>query len=271
MSVPSVSVANWPIYQSVSGTMLLAGSIPAGSNTIGAVTVSNRVDVSGAFFQPVQPVSGTVSTAWTHSTVTDAMPSAAEDLVVAPTAGQSYQVVLDVYTISGSLSLSVEEARGNTWVVIHEFPRVTVAGVYTSPVIPLTGTNIRYSHVAVGSIQRAITRTQMACPATITRQRFDRTVDLQTLGSATAPVWTDQATKNVTVTVAIASATTAPQLTLMATDDCGESWYAVSDPIVAVAGTVSRTVNGTCAQAYRAEVTTAGALVVASYVLVRAF
>lgn len=261
----AVKVDNWPVYQSVTGTMLLAGAIPSGSNNIGRVTVDNRADVS---------------VAWTHGAVEDSGLTAGNiDIFATPSAGSSYQVSVTATTAAGYLDLSILESRAAGWVNIYDFPRITAPGTFVSPIIPLTGTQICYRHSTVGFVTHSISRVQLGCPAPVTRQRIDYSIDLAVEGAASQPVWTDLATRNVTLTVHVPAisvlgmSSVAPALTVQASDDAGDSWYAIAEPLTAVTGTISKTIVGSCAQAYRAIITTPSSGITHHdyYVLLRAW
>lgn len=197
-----------------------------------------------------------------------------------PGFGSSYQISVPVTVVSGTtptLDVEVQESRdsGVNYVTVYDFPRITAVGYYTSPIISMTGTVIRYIQTISGttpSFTRSIQRLQSSAPGTLIRQIIDRTIVLTTLSSSTVNLISEISAKNVQMTISIGAATTAPVLQIQGSDDGGVSWYSVGAPLSAVASTtVSLTVNNVTAQFFRATVSTAGSAVTSGYVLLRSF
>jgi hypothetical protein len=198
-----------------------------------------------------------------------------------PTYGTVYQINIPVTAATGTtptLDVEVQESRdgGTNWIPIYDFPRITAAGSYNSPMLPMTGNRVRYVQTVGGgtpSFTRAINRLQQSFNgAPLTRQIIDRTITLTSLNSTTPVLNAEQETKNIQLIINIGAATGAPTLQIQASDDQGGSWYAVGATLLAVASsTVSLTVNNVTAQQYRAIVTSAGSGVTPGYVLLRAF
>lgn len=229
--------------------------------------ISDSVKTVGAFPGLIVDVA---SAALTTTTTTSA---------IFPTSGPSYQVNIPVTAVTGAsptLDVTIEESDdgGTNWFRVYDFPRITAAGMYRSPVIPLTGNRIRYVQTVTGatpSFTRAINRLQSTIPALPIRQLVDRSVVLTTLNSTTPSLITADCGNRVQLVVNVgAITTTAPALQLEGSDDNGTTWYAVGTALTAVASsTVQLTVSSLNSQLIRARVSTAGVGVTAGYVMIK--
>lgn len=239
------------------------GSIVTTVTTVSNITTSN----AGL---PIA-VADVASAALTTTTTTTA---------ITPTSGVAYKVQIPVTAVTGTnptLDFSIEESldTGTNWIRIYDFPRITATGSYTSPVLPLTGNRIRYVQTVGGStpsFTRAVNRlTSTWNSDEKIKQIFDRTIVLTTLNSTTA-VLAAEGTKNIQMVVNVgAITTTAPQLTLQASED-NLNWFDVDTALTAVASsTVQKTVNNFSAKFIRVRVSTAGVGVTAGYIVVKAF
>ena len=111
---------------------------------------------------------------------------------ITPTFGTSYEVNIPVTAVTGTsptLDVSIEESddNGTNWLKVYDFPRITATGIYRSPVIPMTGTRLRYVQTVGGttpSFTRAINRVQSSLSAAPLRQLVDRSIVITTLGIA---------------------------------------------------------------------------------------
>lgn len=198
---------------------------------------------------------------------------------ITPAFGCSYEVNIPVTAVTGTtptLDVSIEESddSGTSWFKVYDFPRITATGVYRSPKLPLTGNRVRYVQTVGGatpSFTRAINRLQSSERISYIRQSIDRTIVLTTLGSAT-PSINVQNCSNAQLVINIGTATTAPTLQLQGSDDNGLTWYAIGSTLPAVASsTVQLTQTNLQSQLLRAIVTSAGATVVAGYVLIKGY
>lgn len=197
-----------------------------------------------------------------------------------PTFGSSYSVVIPVTVVTGTtptLDVQIQESddTGTNWVPVYDFARITAVGFYRSPVLPLTGNRIRYVQTVTGttpSFTRAINRLQSSInDYFIFRQFIDRSIVLTTLNSVT-PNLTLNGAKNLQVVVNIGTVTTAPALQVEGSDDIGLTWYAIGTPLTAVPSSTVQLVNTIFSpQLARVRVSTAGSVVVAGYVLLKAF
>lgn len=186
-----------------------------------------------------------------------------------------------VTAVSGTtptMDISVEESddAGWNWYRVYEFPRITAAGLYRSPMVQLNGNRIRYVRTIGGttpSFTMALNRIthQMAGFPSV-RQRFDRAVSLTTLNATTVELVTaNKSSYQLSIKVG-AITTTAPQLQLEGTNDNGASWVSIGSPLTAVASsTVNLFVETGNYERIRARVSTAGVGVTADYVLIKAY
>lgn len=243
-----------------SGSTVVSGTIAATQS--GAFTVSKVANAR---------ITDVVSAALTASNTTAA---------ITPTLGIGYQVHIAVTAVTGTLptlDTSIEESYddGTNWIKVYDFPRITVAGFYLSPMIPFTGTRLRYVQTVGGttpSFTRSVGRIQSQQPAIPVRQLIDRTIVLNTLNSVTPSLDAREAGNQVKLVFSTAAgATTQPALQLEGSEDNGATWVAIGAPLTAVAGaTVSLNNSGQSWGLVRARVSTAGVAAVANYTLIKA-
>ena len=269
--------ANTPVYiqgyraqgtANSQSTIINGGVLPT-VTTVGTVTTVATVTNGNTGFPGI--IADVASAALTTTTTTAA---------ITPTYGSAYSISIPVTLVSGTtptLDVSIEESddSGTNWFKVYDFPRITAAGIYRSPVVSLTGNRVRYVQTVTGttpSFTRAINRLQSSAPAVPTRQLIDRTVVLTTLNSVTPSLDTrDCGNRNQLVINVGAVTTTAPALQLEGSDDNGATWYAIGTPLTAVASSsVQVTVTGVNAALTRARVSTAGVGVTAGYVMIKA-
>jgi hypothetical protein len=269
--------ANTPVYiQGVrapgtanpQGMVIAGGTLPTVTTVSTVTTVATITNANTAFPGIIADVaSGALITTTTTAAIT-------------PTFGSAYSVSIPVTVVSGTtptLDITIQESddSGTNWFNIYDFPRITAAGIYRSPVMTLTGNRVRYVQTVAGasaSFTRAINRLQSSAPAQPTRQMIDRSIVLTTLNSVTPSLDTrDCGNRNQLVINVGAITTTAPAIQLEGSDDNGATWYAIGTALTAVASsTVQTTVNDINAALVRARVSTAGSGVTAGYVLVKA-
>ena len=269
------------------------------ATTAGTTTLSiHQFDDSRQFWLATQPVSGTVTSNIGTGTVAAvtaanlALPGIIADVASAalttttttaaftPTFGISYTVNIPVTAVTGTtptLDVSIEESddSGTNWFTVYQFPRITAAGMYRSPLIRMVGNRVRYAQTVGGttpSFTRAINRLQNSTSADAVRQLIDRSISLTTLNSTTPSLDTRDAGNRAQLVVNVgAITTTAPALQMEGSDDNGASWYAIGTPLTAVASsTVQVTVVDINAALMRARVSTAGSGVTAGYVMIKA-
>jgi len=278
------SFSNLPVYlqglRSTGSQNPLPVLLQAGSNTIGAVniaaaqtlaTVTTVGSVTAANLNIPGIIADVASAALTTTTTTAAF---------TPTFGSAYSVSIPVTAVSGTtptLDVSIEESddSGTNWFKVYDFPRITAAGMYRSPIIRLTGNRVRYVQTVGGttpSFTRAINRLQSSSNSEPVRQLIDRSVVLTTLNSTTLNLDSRDAGNRVQMVINVgAITTTAPALQLEGSDDNGATWYSIGTPLTAVASsTVQVTLADINAALLRARVSTAGVGVTAGYVMIKA-
>lgn len=209
-------------------------------------------------------VADVASAALTTTTTTSAVtPGALANIGVL---SQSFNIV--VTAVSGTtptLDVGVEESMdgGTNWVRIFDFPRITTAGAYFSPLIRTQwGTRIRYVQTVAGttpSFTRAVNRLENNAGAPIVRQFIDRSIAVTTLNSVT-PTYDVDGCDRLQLTVNMGTiTTTAPQFQLEGSDDNGASWYAIDTPLTGVTvATVVKNYTGVMPKKVRARISTAG-------------
>lgn len=209
-----------------------------------------------------------------------ALTSTATTTSITPTSGICYEVNIPVTAVSGTnptLDINIEESddSGTNWFTVYSFPRITAAGIYRSPQLPLTGNRVRYVQTVGGtspSFTRAINRLEGNSYVESFRQLIDRSINVNSLNSTT-PSLNVSNTRNVQVLINVgAITTTATQLQLEGSDDNGTSWFSIGSTVTAVANsTVAGAINSTHTGLIRARVSTAGSGVTAGYVLIKGF
>ncbi len=259
-----VSVLNTPSVVVSSGVITTVSAVTAVA-TVTAVTsiASANLAIPGAI---ADVASAAIITTTTTATII-------------PTAGISYQVNIPVTLVSGTLptmDVDIQESddSGVNWFTVYSFPRITATGFYRSPKMAFTGNRVRYVQTLSGtspSFTRAINRLQSSDRGQPIRQLIDRSIVLTTLNSVT-PSLNTQNSSNAQMLISIGTATTAPILQMEGSDDLGATWYALGSPLTAVASSTTQvTFTNVNSQLIRARVSTAGTVVVASYVSIKGF
>ena len=239
--------------------------------TISSGTVTTVAAVTSANLGLPTLVADVASAALTTTTTTAAF---------TPTWGVSYQVNIPVTAVTGTtptLDVRIEESddNGTNWSAVYDFSRITAIGIYRSPVLPVTGTRVRYVQTVGGttpSFTRAVNRVQNNWPADALFQLIDRSIVLTTLNSTTPALNAVNAGNQVKLVVNVgAITTTAPVIQLEGTEDAGATWVAIGSPLTAIASsTVAVNAGGQHWQQIRARVSTAGVGVTAGYVMIKA-
>ena len=211
-----------------------AAAVPVNmvAGTIGSGTISTLSNGFLAFNQSSTDVaSGAITTTATSASIV-------------PTAGAlTHQFNMIVTATSGTPTLDfvIQESddSGTNWYDIYHFPRITAAGQYRSPLIPLVGNRIRYVRTVGGgtpSITASINRSQSHITAPLQRQFFDRTLVVNTISSVT-PSFFIEGCNDLNVMVAMgAVTTTAPVLVLEISPD-NATWVQVGADITTAAST----------------------------------
>ena len=272
-SLSSLSIedfANLPIYIQGFRAQGQQNAVPVQLQQSGS-SIGNIGTVAGATLSGPVILNDIVSAALTTTTTTAAF----------TVTGTSYSVNIPVTAVTGtspSLDVTIQESddASTNWFNTFSFPRITAAGMYRSPVIPLRGNRIRYVQTVAGttpSFTRSLNRMIMnTMPITAISQLIDRSIVLTTLNSVT-PSLNVQGATNLQLVLNIGTAATPPQLQLEGSEDNGLTWYAIGTPLTGVASstvqfTLATKIN---AQLVRARVSTIGVTVVMGYVLIKGF
>ena len=271
--------ANVPVYLQNARAMGSANALPVTIQSGTVTTVSTVTSVSAVTTVSSVNSSATAIPGAVGDAASSAVTTSGNAGPTTPSNGCAYSIVIPVTAVSGTsptLDISIQESddSGTNWFSVYDFPRITAVGVYRSPVIPLTGNRIRYVQTVGGttpSFTRSINRNQSNFQAPALRQMIDRTIVLTTLNSTTATMDSRDAGNRAQLVVNIGAATIAPVLQLEGSDDNGTTWYAIGSPLTAVANsTVQLTVPDINSGVMRARVSTAGSVVTAGYVLLKA-
>ena len=253
-----------------------------------SVAVQNALTVSGTV-AATQGARGVVGAGWyvapdnalVNDVVAAALTVSATTVAIIPTpVGAASEFNIIVTAASGTLptlDVGVEESddTGVNWYRIYDFPRITAAGAYRTPVLALSGNRLRYVQTVGGttpSFTRAVNRIthQMVSPPPL-RQLVDRTLAPTVLNSVTPSLKTGGAA-HVQLVLSLGAAATPPELQLEGSDDNGASWSALGAPLAGVAAsTVRLTVVSAHTELVRARVSAAGAGATLGYALVKAF
>lgn len=236
------------------------------------ISGSVAATVAAATLAPPVIVADVASAALTTTTTTAAL---------TPSAGVSYKVVIPVTVMTGTnpaLDVGIEESddTGTNWFRVYDFPRITATGIYRSPKLKLYGNRVRYVQTVGGttpSFTRAINRLQSQSPVDAFRQIIDRTLaSTQNINSVTSSLNTQNCQNVQLLVTAGAITTTAPAFQLEGSDDNGLTWYAIGNPLTAVASSTVRAVTvDTNSQLIRARVSTAGSGATITHVLLKGF
>lgn len=184
-----------------------------------------------------------------------------------------------VTAISGAgafMDVVVEESpdNGTNWIRVYEFPRITANGSYSSPKLRSTfGTRFRYVRTVGGttpSITNSVNRIMWSTPGELTRQWFDRTINVNTLNTVTPTYLVDGANFFQIVTNFGAITTSAPTLTVQGSED-GTNWYSLGATITPTASTTAVTIIKDFTPKFlRVQTTTAGVGATLGYISVKA-
>jgi hypothetical protein len=254
-----------PLPVTQSGTVTVSGTVTSniGTGTLAAVTSSN-LGFPGIIADVASAALAATTTAGPFT----------------PTFGSCYSVNIPVTLVSGTtptLDVAIEESddSGTNWFKVYDFPRITVAGMYRSPVMRLAGNRVRYVQTVAGasaSFTRSVNRLQSSTNNEAVRQLVDRTIVLTTLSSTTPSLDTRDCGNRAQLVINVgAITTTAPIIQMEGSDDNGASWYAIGAALTAVASsTVQLTVTDINAALMRGRVSTAGVGVTAGYVMIKA-
>jgi hypothetical protein len=186
-----------------------------------------------------------------------------------------YNVI--VTAVSGTnptLDVVVQESddSGTNWYDIYHFPRITATGQYRSPLIPHTGTRIRYVRTVGGSspsFTNAVNRIQSQTSNPVQRQFFDRTVVPNTLNSTSPSFFTEGCADLMILVNMGAITTTAPTFALQVSVDNTNFVQLGADITTAASTTSILQVSNAQARFARLLVKSAGSGATLGYVMVK--
>lgn len=227
-------------------------------------TVSATVSQSTAAVTPTTDVaSGAITTTATSGAISM--------VTTGSSTGSSFSV--NVTLVSGTnptLDVRVEcSLNTTTWFTIYEFERVTAAANLHSPTIAVPCQQVRYVRTISGttpSFTMSITRLTRSVEGIAAYQYFNRTIDPETLDSATSAYWVQGATI-ISVYVSSAAATTAASVVLEVSTD-GASWAVVGSPVASVASKTVSFTNTVAAKWARLRIDTPGSGQTFNYVAI---
>ena len=239
---------------------------PAVTANLAGQTLPTVSTVSRALLDRLQVVD--IASAAITATTTSAGVS------VLNTQGQAFGFA--VTAISGTtptLDVSIQESLdGTNWKTIYDFERVTANGYFTSPLLQIKGSQIRYVRTVGGatpSITMAAFRIQASTEGLFIRRMFDRTINPLTLSSVTPSLDAESATA-VQLTVSLGACTTVPSYILQSSED-GATWTNIGATLAGIASAQAQAVvTGFMGKFVRAIVTTAGTGVTQNFVVLKA-
>ena len=254
----------------------------------------DRVEIipnsSAATSISVIPAGGTISTVSTVSSASLAATSTSNDITsaaltatstsgtISPSSGsvsQEYNVI--VTAVSGTnptMDVVVQESddSGTNWYDIYHFPRITAAGQYRSPLIPLVGNRVRYVRTVSGttpSITNAVNRLLSNMQSPLQRQFFDRTIDPNTINSVTGSYFIDGCV-DLNIFVATGAVTTSAAVLILEVSPDNINWVQVGADITTAATTNSLLqVTNALGRFARLRTKTAGIGTTLTYVMIK--
>ena len=199
----------------------------------GTVSITGTVNINS---------SNTAYGALVADVASAAITTTATTAAFTPAFGSAYQINILVTAVSGTnptLDISIEESddNGTNWFKVYDFPRISTAGIFRSPVIRATGTRVRYVQTLTGttpSFTRTINRLQISNPATNFKQLIDRTINPNTLNSVTSSLYVEGC-QDFNVFVRCTAQTGAATLTLQFSDD-NTNWHTTGNTLATVVG-----------------------------------
>ena len=174
-----------------------------------------------------------------------ALTSTATSAAVTPGSGtlsQEFNII--VTAVSGTnptLDVVIQESddSATNYYDVYQLPRITAAGQYRTPLIPLTGNRVRYVRTVGGtspSFTNSVNRLQSHTSNPVQRQFFDRTVVPNTLNSASPAFFTEGCVDLVVMVNMGAITTTAPVFALQVSVD-NTNWVQLGADITTAAST----------------------------------
>lgn len=209
--------------------------------------------------------SGALTSTSTSATITPAASALSQEFNIIVTAVSGTNPTLD-FTVQES------DDSGTNFYDVYQLPRITAAGQYRTPLIPLSGNRVRYVRTIGGtspSFTSSINRIQSHTSNPVQRQFFDRTVVPNTLNSTSPAFFTEGCADLVVMVNMGAITTTAPVFALQVSVD-NTNWVQLGADITTAASTTSiLQVSNAQARFSRLLVKTAGSGATLGYVMVK--
>lgn len=209
--------------------------------------------------------SGTLTSSSTSASITPASSSLSQEFNIIVTAVSGTNPTLD-FTVQES------DDSGTNFYDVYQLPRITAAGQYRTPLIPLTGNRIRYVRTIGGtspSFNSSVNRNQSHTSNPVQRQFFDRTVVPNTLNSTSPSFFTEGCVDLVVMVNMGAITTTAPVFALQVSVDNTNFVQLGADITTAASTTSILQVSNAQARFSRLLVKTAGSGATLGYVMVK--
>ena len=237
------------------------------SSNLGTVTTVSTVSTASLATNLISTdiASGALTSSSTSATITPASGALSQEFNIIVTAVSGTNPTLD-FTVQES------DDGGNNFYDVYQLPRITAAGQYRTPLIPLTGNRVRYVRTIGGtspSFNSSINRIQSHTSNPVQRQFFDRTVVPNTLNSASAVFFTEGCADLVVMVNMGAITTTAPVFALQVSVDNTNFVQLGADITTAASTTSILQVSNAQARFSRLLVKTAGSGATLGYVMVK--
>jgi hypothetical protein len=185
------------VTQSTGGNLIMAvASLPTLANVTTVATVSTVTSVTA-----VASVTSTINTFTNADQASAAITTTTNGATSTLTAGNAISFVVNVTSVTGTsptydwtLQSSVD--GGTTWVNVYQLPRLTAAGVFTTPMIQLPGKTYRYVETISGgtpSFTRTITSNRSLAQGQFIRNIIDRNINPTATNSTSSSLQTDNA------------------------------------------------------------------------------
>jgi hypothetical protein len=235
-----------------------------GSTSVSTVTTVSTASLAANLI--VNDISsGALTSTSTSATITPAASSLSQEFNIIVTAVSGTNPTLD-FTVQES------DDSGTNFYDVYQLPRITAAGQYRTPLIPLTGNRVRYIRTIGGtspSFTSSINRIQSHTSNPVQRQFFDRTVVPNTLNSTSAVFFTEGCADLVVMVNMGAITTTAPVFALQVSVDNTNFVQLGADITTAASTTSILQVSNAQARFSRLLVKTAGSGATLGYVMVK--
>lgn len=166
--------------------------------TGGSIQAFTRISQNtyGSSVPSVQTTNTTIAQPAVITDVSGAITTTTTTATIAPTQGSSYYINVAVTAVAGTLPtmlIAIQESldAGTNWITTYTFPLMTATGSFNSPMLQLTGRDVRYVQTITGSAGQSFTRSinraqaSSAIPS-LYRNFIDKTIDPSTTNSATA-------------------------------------------------------------------------------------